>query len=311
MNSGRKAGIIVLVAVVLLLGIAAYGLFAVDKPRIQSVDNSWGTVTENQSEIETAITVENPLLLSVGDGVADVRYTVALNDVEFASERKSEVQLSGRDDVINVSTSMNNDKIPQWWVTHINRNQTTTVTVDPQVVVLYGDFEAPAEESTRTRTFETDLLEPLNSEQPRQFSAFDRTVFTITETDARWGTATAEQTPINGSITARNELPIALPITEIQYTIRMNGIVVGQGTAAEETVIPAGSTRTIDTNATVDNSRLDEWWVTHLQNNETTQLSVDFTATVEYGGEERDIPLDSVSYNRSFQTNVFESANET
>jgi len=311
MISRRKTGGIVLLMVVLLLGIAVYGLIAVDKPRIQSVDNNWGTVTANQTEVETAITVENPLLIRVGDGVADVRYTVALNDIEFATERESQVQLSGRDDVINISTSMNNDKIPSWWVTHINRNQTTTVTVDPAVIVLYGGFEAPAEEQRRTRTFQTQLLDPLNSDQQRQFSAFDRTMFTITETDARWGTATAEQTPINGSITATNELPIALPITEIQYTIRMNGVVVGQGTAAAQTVIPPDSTRTIDANATIDNSKLDEWWVTHLQNNETTQLSVDFIATIEYGGEQRQIPLDSVSYNRSFQTNVFDSANET
>lgn len=311
MSSSRKTGVTVLLVAVLLLGIAAYGLLAVDKPQIQSVDNEWGTVTANQSEVETTITVENPLLLRVSDGVADVRYTVALNDVEFATERKSEVQLSGRDDVINVSTSMNNDKIPNWWVTHINQNQTTTVTVDPAVVVQYGDLDVPAEEWTRTRTFHTQLLEPLESDQPRQFSAFGRTVFTITETEARFGAATAEQTPINGSVTATNELPIALPITEIQYTIRMNGIVVGQGTAAAQTVIPAESTETIETNATIDNSKLDEWWVTHLQNNETSQLSVDFTATVEYGGEEQRAPLDSVSYNRTFQTNVFDSTNET
>ncbi len=310
MNSGRKTGALLVVAVV-LLGIAAYGLLAVDTPQIQSVDNSWGTVTENQTEIETAITVENPLLIRVGDGVADVRYTVALNGVEFATERKDGVQLSGRDDVITVSTSMDNDRIPRWWVTHINRNQTTTVTVDPEVVVLYGGFEAPAEESTRSRTFQTQLLEPLNSDEPRQFSAFDRTVLTITETDARWGEATAERTPIDGSITATNELPIALPITEIQYTIRMNGIVVGQGTAAERTVIPPESSRRIDANATIDNSKLDEWWVTHLQRNETTRLSVDFTATVDYGGVERQIPLDAVSYNRTVRTNVFGSASET
>ena len=249
MDSGRKAGLALLVVAVVLLGIGVYGL-AADRPRIQSVDNNWGTVTANQTDIETALTVENPLLIRVGDGVADVRYTVALNDVEFASERKNQVQLSGRDDVINISTSMNNDKIPSWWVTHINRNQTTTVTVDPAVVVLYGGFEAPAEEQTHRRTFRTQLLEPLNSEQPRQFSAFDRTVLTITETDAHWGEATAERTPIDGSITATNELPIVLPITEVQYTIRMNGIVVGQGTAAEQTVIPPESSRTIDANAT-------------------------------------------------------------
>ena len=56
-------------------------------------------------------------------------------------------------------------------------------------------------------------------------------------------------------------------------------------------------------------SELDKWWVTHLRNNQTSTLSVDFTATVDYGGRERQLPLESVSYTRTFHTDVLESAN--
>jgi LEA14-like dessication related protein len=306
MDSGRTAGVAVVV-VVLLLGITAYGLLVVDRPQIDSVETSWGTVTENRTEVETEIRVDNPFLLSLSDSAADVRYTVSLNGIVIATERKEQVRLRGRDDVITTSTWVNNDKIPPWWVSHINRNETTTVTVDPTVIAQYGGFDTPADQWTRRRTVQTDLLAPLESDQQRQVAAFDRTVLVVTETDAEWGTATRERTPINGSVTATNALPVPLPVTEIQYTIRMNGIVVGQGTAAQQTVIPPGETRTLDTDAFIDNSKLDEWWVTHLRTNQTSQFSVDFTATVDYAGRQRRLPLDSVSYSRTFHTDLLDS----
>jgi len=308
MALGWKSGAAVLVVIALLGGIVAYGLVVVDKPRVESVDNSWGTVEENRSEVETEITVDNPLLLRVGDGVANVRYTVAMNDVRFADEREKQVQLQGRDDVVTVRTWVDNDEIPDWWVTHINRNETTTVRVDPTVALEYGGVDAPADSLTRERTFRTDLLEPLQTERTREFSAFNQTALVVNETDARWGDATSERTPINASATVTNPLPAPLPVTNVSYTVRMNGIVVGQGQAGQQTLIPAGSTQTLRANASIDNSELDEWWVTHLRNNETTRLSVDFNATVEYAGIERELPLDFVSYNRTFETAVFASS---
>jgi len=308
MDIGWKTGAVALVVTASLVGIAAYGVLVIDKPRVESVDNSWGTVEDDRSEIETEIAVDNPFLLRVGDGVANVRYTVAMNDVRFADEREKQVQLQGRDDVVTVRTWIDNSEIPDWWVTHVNRNETTTVRVDPAVVVEYGGVDVQADPWTRERTFQTDLLDPLQTERTREFSAFNRTVLVVNETDARWGHATTERTPINASATVTNPLPAPIPITNVSYTVRMNGIVVGQGRAGQQTLIPAESTRTIRANATIDNSELDEWWVTHLRNDETTRLSVDFNATVEYAGVERELPLEFVSYNRTFETAVFASS---
>jgi LEA14-like dessication related protein len=111
LSTGRLVGVVGVVAI-LLLAIAAYGLIVVDTPRVQSVDNSWGTVTTEQTEIESEIQVENPLLVRVGDAAADVRYTVALNGITVATEREQEVSLGGQEDVIMVSTWMDNNEIP-------------------------------------------------------------------------------------------------------------------------------------------------------------------------------------------------------
>ncbi|MDS0282328.1 LEA type 2 family protein [Haloarcula onubensis] len=310
---GHRRGVLVLVVVagLLVVGAGAYGLAAVDRPRVRSVDSDWGRVTPEETEVVTHVRVENPSLLRAGDAVADVRYTVTMNGVAVASGVEREVRVDGPEDVVTVRTWFDNDRIRPWWVRHVNRNETTTVRVNPEVELDYAGIDVPAEDATRTRTFRTDLLGPLNSDRNRSVDVAGRSVLTVEETNARWGAATRERTPILASATVTNDLPVAVPVTDVRYTIRMNGVVVGRGSAAGEAGIPAGRTRAVDLRATIDNSKLDEWWVTHRRRDGTSRLSVAFTATVGYRGFERRVTVDGLTYNRTFRTNVFGDGNAT
>ncbi len=309
----QRRGYLVLAVVAGLLLVVAgvVGLAAFDRPQVQSVDNDWGTVTAERTEVVTDIRVANPFLLRFGDGVADVRYTVAMNGVRMASSVERGVRLSGSDDVVTTRTWLNNSKIQPWWVRHVNRNETTTVRVDPEVELDYAGVDLPAEDATHTRTFRTDLLGPLNTDRNRSVEAFGRTALTVGETDARWGATTRERTPIRASASVTNELPVVVPVTDVRYTIRLNGVVVGRGSAAGRTVLPAESTRTVDLQATIDNSKLDQWWVTHRRRNGTSQLSVSFDATLGYRGIERRVTLDGLTYNRTFRTDIFAEESAT
>ncbi|WP_226039587.1 LEA type 2 family protein [Natrinema sp. DC36] len=307
----RRTGIVIFVAVVLLVATAAYGVLAVDRPQVESVDNEWGTVTNDRTEVETRIGVDNPLLLRVGDAAADVSYTVSMNDIEFATEQENRVHLAGDESTVTVSTWLDNDEIPAWWASHINNNETTTVRVEPDVVVDYAGIQLPADDWTQTRTVHTDLLEPLETNESQEFQAFGRTVMVVNDTNAAWGNATVNRTPIDASATVTNPTPIPVPLTEIRYTVQLNGIVVGRGTAAEQTVLEPDSTQPLEATAAINNSRLDEWWVTHLRNDETSNLTVDFDATLEYGGVERTVPLEFISYERTFQTDLFGTADSS
>lgn len=298
----------ILVALVLIGSTVTYGVLAVDRPRVDAVDSEWGTVTDDRTEVETRITVDNPRLLRLGDAAANVSYTVRANDIVLASERDNRVQLAGSESTVLTSTWIDNDRIPTWWTSHINNDETTTVRIEPDVTVDYAGFSLPADSGTRTRTVRTDLLEPLRTDQRREVEAAGRTMLVVEETDARWGDATANRTPVEAEAVVTNPTGIPIPITEIEYAIRLNDVVVGQGVAAERTVIEPDSTRTIETEMVVDNSELDEWWVTHLRNDETSTLTVNFTATVEYAGIRRDVPLDVLSYERTLETDLLGGA---
>ena len=303
-KTGAVAGV---VAVGVVLAAAVVGVTLWKRPTVESVDNDWGTVTPERTEVETQIRVDNPALLRIGESVADVTYTVSLNGIEAANGTKEGVHLSNRRNVVNVSTRLDNDDIPEWWATHVNRNGTTTVRVDSTVTVERLGVGLPATSMTRTRTVKTDLLEPLRVEQRRTFDAFGRRLLVVNDTDAHWGHATVERTPLNASATVTNPTSVPIPITNVSYTIRTNGVVIGSGEAAQRTVIPPGATRTIEASAVIDNSKLDEWWVTHRQNGGRSQLTVDFYATVRTGGETRRVHLDFLSYRRTFETNLLGS----
>ncbi len=294
----------ILVIIALIGATIAFGVLAADRPQIESVDNEWGTVTDERTEVETQVVVDNPLLLRVGDAAAAISYTISVNEIVIASERENQVRLAGSTSTVTVSTWIDNDQIPVWWTSHVNRNETTEVRIEPNVTVDYTATQLPADRWTYNRTVQTDLLKPLQANQSQQFEAYDRTVFVVEETNAQWGNATEDRTPIEAEATVTNPTRLPVPITEIGYTVRLNDIVVGEGVAAEQTVIGPGSTQTIEVNAAIDNSVLDEWWVTHLQNDETSNLTVDFTATLEYAGIQREVPLDFLSYDHTFETDL-------
>lgn len=293
-----------IIAVVTLVVAGFVGTQMVGKPRVESVDNDWGNVTSERTEVETHIAVNNPALLRLGDAVANVEYTVSLNDVTMATGEKKEVDLNGQENTVNVSTWINNDDIPDWWVSHVRNNETTTVRVNPDVTIDGIGGQISAAPYTRTRTFQTDILAPLQTNESRRFSVNGQTLLVVEETDASWGNVTSEQTPIDISMTVRNALPLPLPVEEVNYTIRMNGVAVGNGTAFQDEALPPSSTQQLEAQAVIDNSKLDEWWVTHVRNNETTQMTVDLNASVSYGGETIHLPAD-IAANKTFQTNIF------
>lgn len=304
-DSGVARPLAILAVLGVLVVGAVVGAYAFERPSVRDVENDWGTVTDEQTEVKTRITITNPWLVELTDAAVAAEYTVSLNGIQVVDGRKESVQLSGSPSVIETSVWVDNSVIPRWWASHINGNQTTTVRVDPAVETELGGYTFGVSSLTRTRTVRTDLLEPLQTDRPRRLQVRSRTVLVVNETRASWGQATADRTPLHASATVTNPLPVALPLTNVTYTVRMNDLVVGSGRAGTQTYISPGATETIQTDAVIDNRQLDEWWVTHRRNDGTSRLIVTFNATVEVAGERIRIPLRFLSFERTFTTDFF------
>lgn len=313
---GRRVTAIAAAIGMLTAGVGgAFALGLVGSPGVVAVENEFGPVEDLNTVIYTDIVLNNPNPIGVQLGGTTVNYTVYMNDVAMAQGSKTGLDVRSGNSTLEFDTEMRNEKIPPWWVSHVRNGERTNVTVDASVrTSILGDRTFAIEQE---RTVETDIIGQFDSNEtrpvnaPRTSPVTSNPVLYINRTRARWGNVTPGRTPIDMEFEVYNPQVKPYVITEVGYSIRMNGVPVGNGSSQRNLVIPGGATRTLPTVTRIRNSRLDEWWVTHLRNGQVTHLRIDFHATVELPtGTEVDVPLDRLTYETVVETDIFGTKND-
>ncbi len=312
---GRLQLVAAIVGIVIVSLLAAVGLGAIGAPSVESVDNRFGDVDENATIVETDLLVHNPNPIGVQLGDTTINYTVYMNDVEMATGGREGLSIDRGNSTLAFETEMDNRAIPPWWVSHVDGGERTAVTIDATVETsLLGER---AFDFTQEREVETDIIGAFNSEETREVNADDpppttsNPILYVNETRAEWGAVTDAETPIEMEFDVYNPQTEPYAITEIGYEITMNGVDVGEGATDREYVIPGGTTETVETEAVIRNDRLDDWWVTHLQNDEVTELRIEFDAVVELPtGTEIRVPLEELTYERTIETDIFDNRDD-
>ncbi|SIR48362.1 LEA14-like dessication related protein [Haladaptatus litoreus] len=282
------------------LGVAVTsGMLTVGQPTVEEVRTDWGAVNPETSEIRTEIDLHNPSSVGV-PGVADVTYAVGMNDVTVAEGTSNNVGVPTGESTISLLTRMDNQKIPAWWATHINNGEQTTVSIQPAISLPLISKNLPAEE----RSFETNLLGAFESNETQTMTAGERTVLRVTETDAEWGEATEERTPLNVDATVENPTSGDVAFSQLGYTITMNDVTVAEGTTDGEVNVAPGERTSFSIDSTFDNGKLPAWWESHVENGEQTTMDVQFYATVDENGETKKVTLPFLSKRVVFTTDV-------
>ncbi|WP_135824691.1 LEA type 2 family protein [Halorussus ruber] len=275
------------------------GVVSLQPPAVESVENEWGEVTKDETQIRTTVVMDNPNKVGV-PGAASVTYDVTMNDVTMAEGSSGGLSLSPGRNEIALKTGIDNEKIPAWWASHINNGEETTLSVEPSAKVAFVSKGLPSFD----RTFETDMLSSFDSQSGQSVQVGNRTLLTVEETEASWGHATEDETPLRFAGTVHNPNSAPITFSKIGYEVSMNDVTVAEGTTEGGVEISANSTDTIRINSTLDNGKLDEWWVSHLNRGERTDLNVSVFAVVE--GEEgtQRVPLPFLSQRVAFETDI-------
>jgi len=303
----KIVGILVAVVVAAVGGGIAVGVLGT--PSIESVDNRFVGISENTTAIETDLTVNNPNPIGVQLGGISIDYTVSMNGVALASGDKEGVGLESGNSTLTFATDMQNDRIPAWWYTHIDNGETSQVTVDANVTSsTLGDRSVSIDQE---QTVETDIVSQFNSTETRPVNAsrpfVSDPVLYINETTGKWDrqNVTREETPLDLGFTVYNPKSYPYTISKIGYTISMNNVSVGEGETDRGYTIGPKSSETIEANTAIQNDNLDEWWVTHLERNQETELYIDFYFVLEGGGEQFRVDVDSIDYEKTIETDIF------
>ena len=298
-------------AVVLLLVAALGGAVAagvLGAPSVTGVENRFDGVNDTATTIESSIRVSNPNPVGANLGGVTVDYAVGMNDVRMAEGTKHGVEVASGESNVTLATRMNNERIPAWWVSHVKNGEHTDLAVHAQVrsETVGQSFDAP----TITRDVDTDIISQFNSTETRAIRserplAPDPIVY-VNETSAEWDSVTDERTPIRIAFEVYNPHSYPLVISELGYGVAMNDVAVGNGTTERGYAIPAKSSETVVTTVAIRNGELDEWWVSHLERNQVTDLRIDFHAEFDLGGGGTvRVPLDPLTYERTIETDIF------
>jgi len=89
----------------------------------------------------------------------------------------------------------------------------------------------------------------------------------------KWGNVTSSTTEIITTIKVYNPNPIPLPLKDILTEVYMNHIKMGEGSALKSE-IKANSESEIILSTKIENSKIPEWWVTHIKNGEKSTMNV-------------------------------------
>lgn len=295
-----------LLSVALVIGGGfAVGVFGV--PSVDGVENRFGTVTNETTVIETDLELSNPNPVGVRLGRVSVNYTVSMNGVRMAAGSRRGVAVPAGNSTLTLTTRLDNERIPAWWVTHVRDEEQTQLVVNATIT---SPTLGVTREFSVTRSIETDLLGAFASTETRPVNAdvplVSDPVLYVNETDARWGTPTTEETPLDATFTVYNPKPIPYAISEIGYEVYMNDVRVGAGTTEEPYALPPKTETDVGVGAVIRNAALDEWWVSHLQNDQRTALRIDFYARLDLGGGQTvRVPLDELTYRETIETNIF------
>jgi LEA14-like dessication related protein len=303
-STTRRVVTLAVVALALTAGVV-FLVFA--QPSVAGVDNRFGAVNETATVIESDLQVRNPNPVGATLGGLTVDYAIDMNGIRMATGTKRGLSIPQGGSTVPMSTRLANERIPTWWVSHVRNGERTTLAVNADVhsAALGTSFGAPKV----TREIETDIISAFNAteERPVGSSPTGGPLLVIRETSAQWSEVSAAATNIDMRFVVHNPNAYAIPVSELSYRATMNGIEMGSGTTDGQGVIPPGETRTIEATTTLNNQRIDEWWVSHLQNDQTTALRIDFSARFELPTRTVEIPLDPLTYTRTIETDIFDN----
>lgn len=159
---------------------------------IEDVTTEWGTVTEDQTEILTTVTIHNP---NPATPVPTPAFTGGLvfNDIPMAAWDADDVELleaeedavipPGETEERTFLVEMNNTNIPPWFASHVEQEEFTEMEVYGQLVFTISDQEFTVPPGDETLACEFDMTTGIFVDQDTDVALGDCVSTTLDGTD--------------------------------------------------------------------------------------------------------------------------------
>jgi LEA14-like dessication related protein len=291
------------IAGVLVLGVVVVGALATTgvlaTPTVESTRSQWGTVGANTTAIETTVSMTNPNPVGV-PGLLSVTYTATLNGVTLAEGTERGVGFGVGANDLAFTTEMENARIADWWVEHVNDGEESKLSLSATVSGPGFSREVPASAST----IETDILGGFTSNETRTVTVRDEPLLRISEETAAWGEADAAATPIEFSSTVANVHDYDVTLDGVEYVVTMNGVELGRERRDSGIDVAPGETGELTVTVALNSRKMADWWPEHVRDDERSRLTVEMYGLVDDDGERERVPLRIFEKSLTLQTDM-------
>lgn len=292
-----------------LIGLIALGFVTgvLSVPSIKDYNSRWGNISDNTTEIITIVTIENSNPFKVTVPIAKVDYILEMNNIKMAHGTFENINLKKGRSKVELISYFDNTKIPRWWVSHLKNNETTIVNIDPAVVINLGFSEPSINIDSKTKNIQTNILENVGDLDEKTIQlGLEYLIFNPDY--IYWGNITNVTTEIVLDIMVTNPVNLSIILPEINYNITMNNILIGNGKVEDFFVLEAENDSKITIITSIDNDMLDDWFVSHLRNNEHSNLKIWINSAIKYNDIDYVID-DFLIYSHEFETDILGSSN--
>lgn len=297
---------------------SAYKSGKIAQPEIRSIKHEWGDVNVMTTEIKSTAEIFNPNPVSIP--IKRINIEIFMNGIKMAEGQAENINLNANQiSKIEFYSKLDNQKIPEWWYTHIKNNENSEVLIKGTAYFEILGKEIPLS-FDKSQKITTNILGSASGEVGGQeieeeegegglLGMIKSTIEkikpkapVITKINHYWGKVSTSDTEIISEITVSNPNWFPIYTSGIDYRIYMNDIEMARGRSISRIKIPSNGQKVIIVTTKIDNSKLPYWWVSHIKNDETTKVEIKGNIIFDVKITQVRLPL--ISYEKYVTTNI-------
>ncbi len=193
-----------------------------------------------------------------------------MNDYQISSGGTGETTIESGQSTVEVESRISRENIPNWWTSHIESGGRSNMELEATGEFSKGPFSVNPSTS-RTKTVHTEMMESFRSSLTNLEGSLPLDNLEIEDTSVQWGDVTSTRTEVIMTITVQNNMEVAAPIADISGTSTMGDTQLLSWESTQDSyLIASDQSYEMTINAYIDHNKIDDWFASHISNDETT-----------------------------------------
>lgn len=304
-------------------GATLYATGVIQEPGYGVQDKGdWGEIENNTVNVISSVYVYNPNSFGLNLSNVNVSYKLKMNDILLAQGNKSGVAIPEEENkTIELVSRLQAGNVPDWWASHLQNGESSELEVPVQIDVKAFSRNFSFSTTAHTDTIQTDIDSQLNkafSNVEGNYSwsptstEIGETRIVVDDVSAYWGDVSREETNLMIDMSIKNPNSYPIPVPQFTGGLNMNSIRLAEwdannveiANAADDAMIQPGETQEVTVKAAMDNDKIDDWFLSHVEKDERTDASTEIKFAFDVADQKLTFPQDGMKCDFSFRTAI-------